>query len=55
MYIFLLYSLASAQWSKIHELSYRFATTVSIRLENTILILLISLKIVGQQIYFIVE
>jgi hypothetical protein len=31
MYIFLLYSLTSAQWSKITELSYIFATTASVK------------------------
>jgi hypothetical protein len=31
MYIFLLYSLTSAQWSKITELGYRYATTVSFK------------------------
>jgi hypothetical protein len=31
MYIFLLYSLTSAQWSKITELGYRCATTVSFK------------------------
>jgi hypothetical protein len=31
MYIFLLYSLTIAQWSKITELGYRCATTVSFK------------------------
>ena len=31
MYIFLLYSLTSAQWSKITELGYRCATTASFK------------------------
>jgi hypothetical protein len=31
VYIFLLYSLTSAQWSKITELGYRYVTTVSFK------------------------
>jgi hypothetical protein len=31
VYIFLLYSLTSAQWSKITELDYRCATTASFK------------------------
>ena len=31
MYIFLLYSLTSAEWSKITELGYRCATTMSFK------------------------
>ena len=36
MYIFLLYSLTIAQWSKITELGYRCATTVSFKVKYVV-------------------
>jgi hypothetical protein len=36
MYIFLLYSLTSAQWSKITELGYICATTVSFKVTHVV-------------------
>ena len=37
-YIFLLYSLTIAQWSKITELGYRCATTVSFKVTYVVLL-----------------